>query len=193
VRCSHVVDDKPILRASGLRRRAARSAAERQSAGELIAAHGLAAAYGVRVVAAHAGVGTEPPTRPLVEALLTAGVRVLLPAVDGHLLRWGDAPEWSDLRASALGLLEPAQTSAAAAAAAATADLLVVPALAVDRAGYRLGRGGGFYDRWLAGAGPRRVLAVVFDDELLDRLPHEPHDRRVDAALTPSGVLRLGQ
>jgi 5-formyltetrahydrofolate cyclo-ligase len=185
------VDDKPILRASGLRRRAARSATERASAGALIAAHGLAVAQAARVVAAHVGVGTEPPTQSLLEALVTAGVRVLLPAVDGHLLRWGELRDWSELRASPLGLLEPARTSDEAQAAAGTADLLLVPALAVDRAGYRLGRGGGFYDRWLAGAQPRRVLAVLFDDEIVDRLPHEPHDRRVDAVLTPSGVVTV--
>jgi 5-formyltetrahydrofolate cyclo-ligase len=187
------VDDKRMLRASGQRRRAARGQAERDSAGALIAAHGLVAAGGARVVAAHVGVGNEPPTQPLVEAVLAAGARVLLPVVDGHLLRWGDLRDWSDLVPSSLGLLEPAVTTEEAGEAAAAADLLVVPALAVDRAGHRLGRGGGFYDRWLVGAAPGRVVAVVYDDELLDRLPHEPHDRRVDAALMPSGVVPLGQ
>lgn len=182
-----------MLRASGLRRRAARSPAERDSAGALIAAHGLAEAAATRVVAAHVGVGTEPPTRPLLEALVATGVRVLLPVVDGHLLRWGELRDWSGLAPSALGLLEPADADDHAAMAAATADLLVVPALAVDREGYRLGRGGGFYDRWLAGATPGRVLAVVYDDELVERLPHEGHDRRVDAALTPGGLVPVGQ
>lgn len=182
-----------MLRASGLRLRAGRSEAERDSAGALIAAHGLTAAHGVRVVAAHVGVGAEPPTQPLLEALVTSGVRVLLPAVDGHLLGWGELRDWSGLRTSALGLLEPALTTDEEGAAARAADLVLAPALAVDRAGYRLGRGGGFYDRWLAQARPGRVLAVVYDDEVVEHLPHEPHDRRVDAALTPSGVVPLGR
>ena len=182
-----------MLRVSVLRRRAARESTERRSAGDRIAAHGMAAARGARVVAAHAAVGDEPPTQPLLEALLQAGVRVVLPAVDGHRLRWGELHEWSALVRSDLGLLEPADVSAEAAAVAAEADLLVVPALAVGREGYRLGRGGGFYDRWLPARPRGRVLAVVYDDELLEEVPHEPHDRRVDAALTPSGLVELGQ
>ena len=192
MRCSHVVDDKPLLRASVLRRRAARDAAERVAAGENIAAHGLTAASGARVVAAYAAVGAEPPTRLLLEALVRAGVRVVLPAVDGAGLRWGELRDWSGLAASELGLLEPTRVSEDAATAAADADLLIVPALAVGRDGYRLGRGGGFYDRWLPARPRGRVLAAVYDDELLTALPHEPHDRRVDAALTPGGVVAVG-
>ena len=64
----------------------------------------------------------------------------------------------------------------------------VVPALAVSRDGVRLGRGGGYYDRALAHARPGAVLvAVVFDDELLDEVPAEAHDHRVTAVVTPSG------
>jgi 5-formyltetrahydrofolate cyclo-ligase len=195
MRCSHVVEDKRLLRVGIARRRAARSAAERAAAGERIAAHGLAAAQGRRVVAAHVGVGTEPPTRPLLEALIADGVRVVLPVVSGHDLAWGDLQGWSALQQRALGLLEPATTSPDAAAAAAAADLLLLPALAVDRAGHRLGRGGGYYDRWLAhavgSAAGGALVAVVYDDEVVDALPHEAHDRPVEAALTPAGLIRL--
>ncbi len=84
--------------------------------------------------------------------------------------------------------------------ALAACALVLVPALAVDRRGTRLGQGGGSYDRVLARLaaaddGPRRplVLAVVHDDEVLDDvLPREPHDQGVDGALTPSGVVLLG-
>jgi 5-formyltetrahydrofolate cyclo-ligase len=63
----------------------------------------------------------------------------------------------------------------------------VVPALAVDHRGARLGRGGGYYDRALSHARPDATLvAVLFDDELVDHLPAEPHDRPVDAVVTPS-------
>jgi 5-formyltetrahydrofolate cyclo-ligase len=81
-------------------------------------------------------------------------------------------------------------------------DLLLVPALAVDTAGRRLGQGGGSYDRVLqrlAGAPTADrplVVACVHDDELLDArrspLPEEPHDRRVDAVLTPGRYVDLG-
>jgi 5-formyltetrahydrofolate cyclo-ligase len=69
-----------------------------------------------------------------------------------------------------------------------TADVVILPALAVARDGVRLGRGGGYYDRALRHARAGAVLvAVVFDDELVDELPAEPHDRRVEAVVTPSG------
>jgi 5-formyltetrahydrofolate cyclo-ligase len=160
-------------------------------AGLRIAEHGRVLTRGCAVVAAHAAVDGEPPTRPLVEALLAAGTRVLLPVVSGSDLAWGEVSTWDDLHRSRLGLLEPPRALPEAAAAAAGADLLLVPALAVDRAGHRLGRGGGFYDRWLP-PHPGRVVAVVYDDEVIDAVPHEPHDRRVAAALTPGGVVPLG-
>jgi len=181
-----------MVRASVIRRRSLRASADREAVGALLMAEGLAVAAHARVVVAHAAVGTEPPTRPLLEALRARGVRVLLPVVRADSqLGWGDLVEWPLLTTSAMGLLEPDATAEAATAAAA-ADLLLVPALAVDRAGHRLGRGGGYFDRWLPERPPVRVVAVVYDDEVVDEVPHEPHDRRVDAALTPSGVIALG-
>jgi len=70
-------------------------------------------------------------------------------------------------------------------------DLVLAPALAVDRLGNRLGWGKGHYDRVLATVEPEQVVAVVYDDEVLDRVPVEEHDRRVGAVLTPSGLRRL--
>ena len=76
----------------------------------------------------------------------------------------------------------------------ATVDVVVVPALAVAADGTRLGRGGGFYDRALGHARPDAVLvAVVFDEELLDAVPTGAHDRRVDAVVSPlAGWRQLG-
>ncbi len=71
---------------------------------------------------------------------------------------------------------------------AASSAVVAVPAVAVARNGVRLGRGGGYYDRALAHArAGATVVALVFDDELVDDLPAEPHDRRVTAVVTPSG------
>ena len=87
------------------------------------------------------------------------------------------------------GLLEPPEPLLPA-SALAEAVLVLVPTLAVDRCGVRLGRGSGFYDRSLGGRDPAaRLVAVVRDDEVLDELPAEPHDVRMTDALTPHGGL----
>jgi 5-formyltetrahydrofolate cyclo-ligase len=92
------------------------------------------------------------------------------------------------LVAAGFGLLEPTGPRLGP-EAVATADVVLVPALAVDRHGMRLGRGRGYYDRAL-GRVPvgTPVCALLHDGELLDAVPSEPHDRPVTAAVTPSGL-----
>ncbi len=119
-------------------------------------------------VAAYASVGTEPGTRDLLAALVHGQRTVLLPL----LLPDGDL-DWAaydgELRPGPRGLLQPAGPPLGPGAVAACA-LVVVPALAVDRSGTRLGRGGGSYDRALArAAGP--AVAALHRGELVDRLP----------------------
>jgi 5-formyltetrahydrofolate cyclo-ligase len=186
------VEAKRLLRASVLAARAARSVDERQRAGVDLVAPTLAVVPSAGVVLGYAAVGDEPPTRPLLDALVERGAQVLLPVVRGRELVWGRYAGWHLLRLGPLGLLEP-EPSDTATVIASSADAAVVPALAVDRAGHRLGRGGGFYDRWLRGARPATVAAVVFADEVRDSVPYEPHDVMVDLAITPAGALALGQ
>jgi 5-formyltetrahydrofolate cyclo-ligase len=71
-------------------------------------------------------------------------------------------------------------------------DLVIVPGLAFTRAGARLGRGGGHYDRLLDGV-EATSLGVAFDIQLVDDLPLEPHDRGVDLVVTPSGLWRKAE
>jgi 5-formyltetrahydrofolate cyclo-ligase len=134
-------------------------------------------------------VGTEPGSLAMIEAL--APRQVLLPVVTGATpLDWAayDGPD--SLVNGPFGLLEPAGRRLGP-AAIGQAALVIVPALAVDRAGTRLGRGGGHYDRSLPFVRPGTPLvAVVRDVELVDALPAEPHDVRMTAVLTPSGGLR---
>ncbi len=137
-----------------------------------------------RVVAAYVGVGLEVPTAPLLDGLAARGARVLLPVLladDG--LAWGAYA--GRLVAGRRGLLEPA----AADAALAEADVVVVPGVAYDALGRRLGRGGGSYDRALATV-TVPVVAMALDEEVVDEVPVEPHDRRVDVVVTPTRVLR---
>jgi 5-formyltetrahydrofolate cyclo-ligase len=123
---------------------------------------------------------------------------VLLPVLRPDLdLDWAPYAEPADLGPADLGpadlgpagrgLREP-RGPRLGVSALATADLVVVPAVAVDRQGTRLGRGGGSYDRALARLGSGvLVVATIFDGELVDRLPAEDHDRRVGGIVTPGG------
>ena len=145
-------------------------------------------------VCAYVPVGVEPGSVEMLDVLLKRCGRVLLPvartdADDAALaLRWGEYQPGA-LTAGRWGLLEPPEPWLPA-SALAEAGLVLVPALAVDRAGVRLGRGRGFYDRSLDRRAPQaRLVAVVRDTELVDTLPAEPHDIPMTHALTPRGGL----
>jgi len=143
-------------------------------------------------VAAYVSVGTEPGTGPLLEGLLAAGKRVLLPVLQpDNDLDWAVYRGATDLLPARRGLLEPAGLRLGV-DAVATADVVLTPGLAVDRSGHRLGRGGGSYDRAL-GRVPvgTFVVTLLYDGELVDRVPVAGHDRSVTAAVTPGGLTRF--
>jgi 5-formyltetrahydrofolate cyclo-ligase len=142
------------------------------------------------IVCAYVPVGAEPGSMEMLDMLLRRAGRVLLPVArmsgdDAPLpLRWGPYRP-GELVRGPWGLLEPPEPWLPE-SALAEATLVVVPALAVDRRGVRLGRGRGFYDRSLDARNPQaRLVAVVRDEELLDELPADPHDVAMTHALTP--------
>ena len=142
-------------------------------------------------VAAYVSIPGEPGTGPFLDAFTALGRRVILPIVDGRELDWAAYEGFDSLVAARFGLLEPVGRRLGA-DAIATADAVLVPAMAVDRTGMRMGKGGGFYDRAL-GRVPvgTFVAALLFAGEVLDQVPSEPHDRRVTAVVTPAGVTRF--
>lgn len=149
----------------------------------------------VSTVCAYLPFGTEPGTAALADALAAGGARVLLPVIlpSPGPLDWAEYTGEADLVPSRLrGIREPGGKRLGTDAVGA-AELILVPALAVDRRGVRLGRGAGHYDRSLVfAAAGATLLAVVRDEELVERLPGEPHDVRMSGALTPGrGVLEL--
>jgi 5-formyltetrahydrofolate cyclo-ligase len=155
----------------------------------------LATGPGSPVVTAYVPMGIEPGGADLPDVLrrvLPPRFRLLLPVLRDDLdLEW--AVYHGTLAPARRGLREPGGPRLDV-AAVADATLLVVPALAVDRRGVRLGRGGGSFDRALARAAPSaRVVALLHDGELREiDLPAETHDRRVDAVITPAeGFVRI--
>ena len=179
--------EKAALRDRFLAARRARPVAERSAAAAAVATTLLRGLAGVRAFAAYVPEELEPGHGRLPAAYTQLGARVLLPVVpaEGRELSW--AVDTGRLGPGRFGLLEPVGPRLGP-TAIGTADVVVVPALAVSRDGVRLGRGGGYYDRALRHARPGvQVVAVVFDDELVEALPGEPHDLRVTAVVTPSG------
>jgi 5-formyltetrahydrofolate cyclo-ligase len=187
--------DKASLRRRLVTARAAMSDSARTQASRLIRDHVLempeVSAAGT--IAAYYSIGTEPDTRRLIFALWKRGSYVVLPVLlpDGDL-DWASYEGPDSLAPGPRGLLEPTEPGRGP-ATVARADVVLVPALAVDARGYRLGRGGGSYDRVLARVGGQvPTIALLYDDELLHTVPTEPHDQRVRLAARPGpGLTRL--
>ena len=188
---------KRQLRSAVLLRRASRPVEER-TADDEARFTALAAALDDRLpdtVAAYLSVGDEPDTLRLVAWLGARRVRVLLPLLtDGAGRRLPD-PAWAayagpeSLRVGPLGLLEPTTTPLPA-RQLPEAELVVCPGLAANLAGDRLGRGGGWYDRALDHVGQSAPVVVLLNrDEVLEVIPTQPWDRRVDRVATPEGVV----
>jgi 5-formyltetrahydrofolate cyclo-ligase len=190
--------DKAELR---LRLRAARQS--RDEASRAAAAAAISAAVldlpevrAAGTVTAYVSRASEPGTEPLLRGLTARGVRILLPVLlDGLRMDWAAYEGPDSLVPCALpansSLLEPSGARFGLDAIAA-ADVVLAPGLAVGADGTRMGFGGGCYDRALElidAATP--VVVLLYDDEVLDTVPAEPHDRRVSAAATERRVVRF--
>jgi 5-formyltetrahydrofolate cyclo-ligase len=193
-----VPSTKTDLRAAILSARLAVPAGVRRAETDALCKRLADQAQSGEIVCAYVPVGSEPGSPAMLDALVGAGARVLLPVAredDAGTplpLSWAEYRE-GELVEAPFGLREPAAPWLPADAVRA-ASMILVPALAVDRAGVRLGRGAGFYDRSLGMANPEaRLIALVRDDELLEHLPGEPHDVPMTHALTPGlGLVELG-
>lgn len=139
-----------------------------------------------KVIASYRSYGTEPDTTDLNDSILSSGRQLLLPRLlsDGALefVPWDG--EAAKLRLS--GKVEEPFGDAYI----GPIDLIIIPSLAADRRGNRLGQGGGSYDRTLAKDSTWRVT-LLFEDELLDQIPSDSHDQRIDAVLLPNQLVNI--
>ena len=187
--------DKASLRRQLIAARKLISNSIRNEAGRLIRDHVLemAEVATAGTVAAYYSVGTEPDTRGLIFALWKRGSYVILPVLlpDGDL-DWASYEGPDSLAPGPRGLLQPVEPVRGP-GTVARADIVLVPALAVDVFGHRLGRGGGSYDRALARVGEQvPTIALLYDSELLPSVPVAAHDQPVRAVARPGhGITRL--
>ena len=187
-----MADEKRAERTRALARRSAAYAQHGKGAGLRLAEHGigfLKPSAGL-IVSGFSAIKDEIDAGPLLERLASEGFRLALPVMQGKgkplLFRaWapGDA-----MGSGTWGIAEPLPSRAAL-----EPDIVLVPLLAFDAQGYRLGYGGGFYDRSLAGLRAKKPIVAVgiaYDELKVDAVPHLDYDQRIDWVLTPSGPLR---
>lgn len=192
---------KTDLRRSLRARRAERTQAERAAAATALAEEGGSLLRGLAdglplLIAAYLSLPTEPGTDELIQQAQTDHDAIWVPKVVDEGLDWVALRRTTPLAKGPFGIREPVGTPVRSDDLVGL-DVMFVPALAVDEQGRRLGQGGGYYDRLLEtfprnSKGGPLLVAVVFDDEVLDEIPTEEFDRPVDVALTPSGILDLG-
>jgi 5-formyltetrahydrofolate cyclo-ligase len=184
---------KRALRAELRERRRTRTSTERASDAEKLTAQleSLTDSLGVTYLAAYLSTPNEPPTRDFLSWACKRGIRVILPIsrADG-LLDWApyDASEESEditgMPVPTSELLNPMTIN--------DVGLILVPAATVDASGMRMGWGQGYFDKTLGSMEKcPPVYAVIFDDELVDTVPSEVHDKRVNGVVTPSGIVRF--
>ncbi|HEY6278555.1 MAG TPA: 5-formyltetrahydrofolate cyclo-ligase [Streptosporangiaceae bacterium] len=181
--------EKAELRRRLLAERARLGAGQRAAAGQALrdAILDLPQARMAGTVAAYVSIATEPDTHGLIYALWKRGTYVLLPLLRPDAdLDWASYEGPDSLRPGPRGLIEPSEPPRGR-AAITSADLVLVPALAAAPDGMRLGRGGGSFDRALARVGPAiPTIALLYDSELLDKVPAGPHDQRVRLIARPA-------
>ena len=182
---------KDTVREQSISARAARSSAEISAAGMSISNHDWASLCPGKLVTCFVSMATELPTMQLRSKLRELGKDIALPIMQpGNSLAWGF--DGVDLVKNSYGIYEPASAEIDISSASA----ILIPALRVGRDGSRLGRGAGYYDRALANiplhevGGPLRI-SLVFEDEVDDSVPSEPHDALINVIVTPSEIIQV--
>jgi 5-formyltetrahydrofolate cyclo-ligase len=190
-----VSHQKRALRAELRERRRTMTATERENGDARLTANliSLVETEGVDYIAAYLSMPNEPRTRDFLEWACERGIRVLLPiSREDGLLDWapydanGESEDFLGLPTPTTELLGPMTIN--------NVGLIIVPAASVDRTGMRMGWGQGYFDKTLGSMEKcPPVYAVIFDNELVDSVPSEVHDQKVNGVVTPSGIVRFNQ
>ncbi len=139
-----------------------------------------------KIVGAYSATGSEVRTDLLISEAKRMGKVVALPRTEGDMINFYEMSSTDELIAGRFGIMEPPPTHPAR-----RIDLLVVPGIAFDKQGYRLGYGKGYYDRYLSEKKPQFAIGLAYNFQLLESLPHDKHDAKMDAIATEDGILYL--
>ena len=188
--CAVTNPAKATVRRLVLAKRSRLTPEERTAAGAGVAQKlaALPELEAARTVLGFASFGAELPTDPTLAWVLSSDRRLLLPYVDGTGLRAAEVGSVEELAPGYRGIREPVQRVAVD---PSEADVILVPGVAFDAAGRRLGYGGGFYDAFLSGIERRAPrVGLCFDVQVVDEVPAGDEDEPVDVIVTPKRVLR---
>jgi len=187
------MQDKPALRKELLRRRdqippEVRKAKNRMILERLLS---LDAFKNAGTVFFYASFRTEFDTTELIKISLAAGKRAVLPKVDREKqeLSLHEIRDFSDLAPGYMGIPEP--TSPETPVSINDVDLVIIPGAGFDPLGNRIGYGGGYYDRLLSGMQKYvPIIAPAYEEQIIDSIPSEPHDRKVQMIVTDRQLIR---
>ena len=189
------MNSKGAVRTEMRRLREGLAPADRQERSRRIAERlwRLEAFWRARRVLFYAAGGGEVETLPLLERWIEEGRKVILPRVEGEAMILAEVDGLKDLAPGYRGLLEPRSDRGRVVPSGAV-EVALVPGLAFDLEGNRLGRGGGHYDRTLACIGPKALkIGLAFDFQVVDHLPVEARDVPVDCVVTESRMIEAGR
>ncbi|HEX9712337.1 MAG TPA: 5-formyltetrahydrofolate cyclo-ligase [Actinomycetota bacterium] len=184
---------KATIRRLALARRSRLDPAERSRGGAQIVRRllELPEVAGADPVLAFVSIRSEVPTDVMLSAVLDAGKTLLLPYVaDDGSLRAAPVSSLAEIEPGYRGIPEPRPRLRLVKAEPA---VIIVPGVAFDATGARLGYGGGFYDRYLAAAPGVPRVGVCFEAQLFEEIPVEPHDEPVDIIVTEERAIRCSR
>ncbi|MGV3488854.1 MAG: 5-formyltetrahydrofolate cyclo-ligase [Tuberibacillus sp.] len=146
-----------------------------------------------KTIAVTVSQGTEMDTREIIERAWNEAKTVAVPKCDAKNKRlvFRQIQSFNQLETEYYGLLEPIESETSV-ITKEEMDVIIVPGLVFDRQGYRIGFGGGYYDRFLKDVDTLKI-AQALDVQIIDRIPVEAHDIPVDVLFTPSEMIHCGR
>ena len=132
--------------------------------------------------------GNETPTHSLLQKLLTSGRRIAVPRVllPDRILEHFELTKFEQLKPGTFGILEPDPRQCVR-VDPIELDLVIVPGIAFDRHGHRVGYGGGYYDEFLAGVKAVKI-GLAYSFQMVDEIPTRADDERVDIIVTDQKI-----